>query len=93
MSYIGKKWTRGCPADIKLTQLFESGKATFDMAPLSVKQLADEFKPYSDSVFRTHLKQMKAKMGEHLPDSDKDGPLSALEKRLISPDKGNIEGK
>ena len=80
---MGKKWTKGCPADNKLREMLEKGEATFEMAPITVKRMHNEFKDYSDTVFRNHWKKIRSQMGIHLPDSDLDIPMNSIENEVV----------
>ena len=63
-----QKWTKGYQADVKLQELLENGEANFEMAPMTMKGMTNEFKHYSDAVFMSHLNKLKTKAGDHLPD-------------------------
>ena len=89
MSYK-PKWTKGCKAELKLQELLDSGEATFDMAPMTIKGLSDEFSPYSDAVFRSHLNKLKAFNGKHLPE-DKKPVMSMLEDNFVTPEKSSVK--
>ena len=85
MSYK-PKWTKGCKAELKLQELLDNGEANFDMAPMTIKGMADEFKHYSEAVFRSHLNKLKAMRGENVQD-DKQSIMSNMEEMLVTPEK------